>query len=123
MDRQAMAALLKVRLLQAEQQTVESLASVDERTREAQHPDEIAALFGDAVIDEATFITERERDLATRLTLQRDLEQIRAALQRVEHNTFGYCVQCGALIPERRLLTRPQAALCVPCQIQVERHR
>lgn len=123
MDRQAMAALLKVHLLQAEQQTVESLASVDERTREAQHPDEIVALVGDAAVDEATFISERERDLATRLTLQRDLKQIRAALHRVENDTFGYCIQCGALIPERRLLARPQAALCIPCQIEAERHR
>jgi len=42
-----------------------------------------------------------------------DLQRIEAALERIEEDEYGYCTQCGELIPEARLLLDPAAATCV----------
>jgi RNA polymerase-binding transcription factor DksA len=48
--------------------------------------------------------------------LLRTIEEIDAALARVEAGTFGRCVSCQAAIPVERLEFRPFAARCFPCQ-------
>jgi len=48
-------------------------------------------------------------------SLERTLEDIRAALARVDAGTYGRCARCGGAIPEARLELRPFAATCVPC--------
>ena len=56
----------------------------------------------DADID----VVENERDM---------LEQIQAALHRIEAGTFGKCVDCGTAIPAGRLRVIPYTPYCVPC--------
>lgn len=56
----------------------------------------------DADID----VVETERDM---------LEEIQAALHRIDDGTFGRCVDCGAAIPEERLQVIPHTPYCVPC--------
>lgn len=48
--------------------------------------------------------------------LLRTIEEIDAALARLEAGTYGRCVSCGSGIPVERLEFRPSAAACVPCQ-------
>jgi len=48
--------------------------------------------------------------------LLRTIEEIDAALSRIEAGTYGTCDRCGATIPEERLELRPFAATCVACQ-------
>jgi DnaK suppressor protein len=43
------------------------------------------------------------------------LDQIEAALGRIEDGSFGKCTECGKQIPEPRLAAIPFAALCVKC--------
>ena len=38
-----------------------------------------------------------------------------AALQRLEEEEFGYCVDCGDAIEEARLLANPAVLKCVSC--------
>ncbi|GAA0241546.1 TraR/DksA family transcriptional regulator [Cryptosporangium japonicum] len=47
--------------------------------------------------------------------LLRTVEEIDAALERVEAGTYGRCVRCGAAIAGERLEVRPHAAACVSC--------
>jgi RNA polymerase-binding transcription factor DksA len=49
-------------------------------------------------------------------TLLRSIEEIDAALDRIETGTYGCCVHCGFAIPRERLEFRPFAARCVSCQ-------
>lgn len=49
------------------------------------------------------------------------LKQIEGALQRIEEGTYGICLKCGRLIPERRLELIPYAPLCVSCQEKEEK--
>jgi RNA polymerase-binding transcription factor DksA len=49
-------------------------------------------------------------------TLLRTIEEIDAALHRIDAGTYGCCVHCGWAIPVERLEFRPFAAGCVSCQ-------
>ncbi|MEX5719520.1 TraR/DksA family transcriptional regulator [Geodermatophilus maliterrae] len=49
-------------------------------------------------------------------TLLRTVEEIDAALDRLDAGTYGTCVHCGSAIPRERLESRPFAAACVSCQ-------
>ena len=48
-------------------------------------------------------------------SLLRTIEQIDAALARIDAGTYGSCTGCGAGIPEERLELRPFADTCVAC--------
>jgi RNA polymerase-binding transcription factor DksA len=54
--------------------------------------------------------------MARSAQLMRTLEEIDAALARLEAGTYGRCVSCGSAIPVERLEFRPFAAGCVTCQ-------
>ncbi|GAB2874787.1 TraR/DksA family transcriptional regulator [Nocardioides pacificus] len=43
------------------------------------------------------------------------LEEVDAALGRVEDGSFGICARCGRPIPAERLAVRPIARTCVTC--------
>ena len=43
------------------------------------------------------------------------IEHVRAALQRIEHGTFGVCDRCGGLIADARLQVMPEAIHCLDC--------
>ena len=43
------------------------------------------------------------------------LDDIDAALQRINEGTFGKCTACGAAISEERLKAIPYTPLCVRC--------
>ena len=50
------------------------------------------------------------------------LDQIEAALQRIEDGSYGECETCGVKIPKSRLEAIPYAAQCVGCASQQEGH-
>lgn len=47
--------------------------------------------------------------------LQDTIEEIDAALARIEAGTYGSCTACGSAIPQERLEFRPMARCCVAC--------
>jgi DnaK suppressor protein len=52
----------------------------------------------------------------------KQLENIEILIRRVlKEEEFGLCDECGARIPEERLLIIPEATRCVPCQKEIER--
>jgi RNA polymerase-binding protein DksA len=48
------------------------------------------------------------------------LEQIEAALERIEDGDYGDCEECGARIPKTRLNALPYATMCVKCASRLE---
>ena len=48
------------------------------------------------------------------------LEQVDAALARIEDGTYGQCEVCGHAIPKARLDAIPYAAFCVKCASRQE---
>ena len=49
------------------------------------------------------------------------LDQIEAALQRIEDGSYGRCEECGEQIPKIRLEAIPYAAECERCASQREK--
>jgi len=49
-------------------------------------------------------------------TLLCTIEEIDAALDRMDTGTYGGCVQCGSAIAPERLEFRPFAPRCVSCE-------
>lgn len=43
------------------------------------------------------------------------VEEVQAALNRIDEGTFGTCMNCGGPIPEERLEAIPYAPYCVQC--------
>lgn len=44
------------------------------------------------------------------------LKKIEDALERVQHEDFGYCKDCDAEIGIKRLEARPMAEMCIDCK-------
>jgi DnaK suppressor protein len=51
------------------------------------------------------------------------LEQIKAAIERIESGDYGKCDTCGEQIPRTRLEAIPYAAQCVRCALEQEEGR
>jgi len=58
---------------------------------------------------------EQENTLNLLQNEEHVLADIAAALDRVDHGTFGQCEECGKEIPEPRLRALPYARYCVEC--------
>ncbi len=54
---------------------------------------------------------------------RRQLDEVNAALGRLESGTYGVCEQCSRPIPLARLRAMPSARYCVECQAIEERRR
>lgn len=47
------------------------------------------------------------------------INQIDAALKRIERKTYGLCLECEELIEESRLKAMPEALHCIECHRQI----
>ena len=69
----------------------------------------------------ASQVFEQQRDLALRDHNVLHLEQVVAAIARLEDGSFGACLRCGRPIAPERLEALPWAAHCIDCQRLVGR--
>ena len=63
--------------------------------------------------DEAVDEQQEQQDQAIKFNVQTQLNDVNAALKRIEDGSYGRCVVCGQPIPEKRLEAIPWAARCV----------
>jgi len=54
-------------------------------------------------------------DFATNTFEKQFMEEVTAALDRIEKGTFGCCEECGKTIPVGRLEFLPHTRFCVEC--------
>jgi len=66
-------------------------------------------------------LIEREKNVALVNQLERKRETVLAALRSIEKGKYGICERCGKEINPERLEVRPDATLCVRCQVEVEK--
>ncbi len=69
--------------------------------------------FGKRIGDGTTQAIQQMADASTAESLQKTLNEVYAAQDRLEARTYGTCVVGGEPIPEGRLEFRPWAATCV----------
>jgi RNA polymerase-binding protein DksA len=65
--------------------------------------------------DVATAMHDRELDYTLADNEEQLLEDIDAALARIDDGTYGICTNCGKPIGEDRLEALPWASLCIDC--------
>jgi len=72
----------------------------------------------DVVLDSAdSSVREHSMDLESSLMNMKSdrLEQINAALQRIERGDYGICIKCRKEIDPKRLDAEPTAMTCMDC--------
>ena len=64
-----------------------------------------------------------EQEMSVSLLENQDqiMEDIAAALRRMEAGTYGQCELCGKEIPKARLHAAPQTPYCIGCARQLEK--
>jgi RNA polymerase-binding transcription factor DksA len=70
--------------------------------------------------DYGTELSDAEREDAVRGAVEREIAQIKQALQRIDEGTYGTCIVCGKKIPDERLEARPEAIRCIEHQQEYE---
>jgi DnaK suppressor protein len=71
--------------------------------------------------DAAQTTSERARVLSLAEGLQQRLDEVQAALARIDKGTYGKCEGCGKDIPPERLEAIPAAKLCMACKSKAKR--
>lgn len=89
--------------------------SLETRTRESAAEIAIGTAGADPV-DRASAEEEHQLAIGGRVRDAAQLLQVRAALQRIDADEFGWCVETGEMIGVGRLLACPTTMLCVEAQ-------
>jgi DnaK suppressor protein len=65
---------------------------------------------------------ESDRDMTLRMQdhERKVVDDIRAALKRINEGEYGVCEACGDEVGDRRLLARPTARHCIDCMTEIE---
>jgi RNA polymerase-binding protein DksA len=63
---------------------------------------------------------EQEFTLSLLENEEKSLDEINAALQRIDKGTFGVCEECQKPIPKERLRALPHTRYCVECARKVQ---
>jgi len=66
--------------------------------------------------DAADEVEEYINRLSVEQILEKKLEAIDKALERIKKGTYGKCKNCSKNIPEKRLEALPEAELCLDCK-------
>jgi len=88
------------------------------------HPEPVGAIeasdgpqdFEEIAVD----FLEIQQEQSLLVNEQALLTEVVEALKRIENGTYGYCIDCGQPIPEKRLEALPWAARCVKDEERLE---
>jgi len=72
--------------------------------------------YGEGFADAAAVTAERTEVIGLVDSLKRNLDDIDAALARIEEGQYGICARCGKEIGAARLEFRPESIYCVECK-------
>jgi len=110
-------------LLEERERVASAIASLH-----ADHPgsiddevEEISSVSDNHVAETATATLDREIDYTLEENSAHVLDEIDAALARIDAGTYGICTNCGEEIPPARLEAYPWASLCIDCRRKTER--
>jgi RNA polymerase-binding protein DksA len=79
--------------------------------------------IGNDPADVGTEVYEQERALTMERNEQELLDEVEAALARLDAGEYGTCTRCGREIAVERLEALPYAEHCIQCQSELERRR
>lgn len=72
--------------------------------------------FGNDEDENANEVSEYSDRLSIEHTLEKELRDVKKALQNIEDDSYGVCKHCGNDIEVERLKIRPTSSSCVSCK-------
>ncbi len=113
----------KERLLETRQRSVGDITQLEEETLNRSAKDFSGDLSGYSlhIADSADEDYNRSFSLDLVSNKEELLNEIDAALDRIEEGTYGQCEMCGGKIPLKRLEAKPQARYCLKCKEKLEK--
>ncbi len=61
-------------------------------------------------------VEEFNTRLSLEKTLEKELEAVKGALDKIKKGKYGICEKCGKPISQGRLMAYPRASTCMKCQ-------
>jgi len=98
--------------LQTELKRIEDRAAGRDRL----HAEPVGQDFDEPGGDAASETVERAQSMAVGASLREMLNEVTAALAKIENGTYGVCDNCGKNITKKRLEALPWATLCKECR-------
>lgn len=108
---------IKSALEKREREILSRIQKIDSDKKRSKGPlsadseEQVVELENNEVLDEIDEITRRE------------LDDIRAALAKIEDGSYGTCAACKEPIPEKRLEALPNAIRCIKCEEEHEKSK
>ena len=102
-------------LLQAREEVLARLAGLERDFASAVESAVSANVDDEHDPEGATIAFERQQVAALIEDAHSQLEQIDAALARLDDGSYGICISCGNPIGAARLAARPAATTCIDC--------
>ena len=111
------------RRLEEERERLQRIADDLQRERDESVSDTGGELssFDQHPGDSGTETFEMEKNVSLREQVDDELQEIGAALQRLERGAYGTCQACGRPIGDERLEAMPAARFCIEDQARAER--
>lgn len=72
--------------------------------------------FGDKEDEMADEVSAFGDRLSLGSNLEKRLEEVNTALEKIKKGTYGICEKCGKKIDEKRLMALPTAKYCLNCK-------
>ncbi len=110
---------IKERLMQRKRELLEDIAEILEKEAKEEYQDLIDTIREEGDIAAAEL--QESTILAIAEIKAREVEQIDAALERIEQGEYGICIECGDWITPARLEVMPYALRCRECQERIEK--
>ncbi|GMR01763.1 MAG: RNA polymerase-binding protein DksA [Acidimicrobiia bacterium] len=76
--------------------------------------------YGDAFADAGAATAERTETMGIIENLKMRLDNVAAAIERIDDGTFGTCSVCGEAIGDDRMEYRPTSFMCIDCKTTSE---
>ena len=102
------------------------LARRDELRREREHHEKDTVELDQSRVGRVSrmdALQQHAMQVATGQRQRAELTAIGGALERIDADTFGWCLACGEAIAPARLDFNPAAALCIACADRQEQNQ
>ena len=106
---------LKEKLLQEKKEIGEEIVRIARPSKDAASFDTTLNEIGTGEDENASEVEEYTDNLALESTLEKQLKDVSAALEKIESGNYGKCENCGSDIPIERLKAYPGAKKCLNC--------
>ena len=110
---------MKKRLLERKKELLNEIADILEKEAKEEYQELIEAIREEGDIASAEL--QESTVLALAEMRAKEVEQIDAAIERIENGEYGICIDCGDWITPARLEALPYALRCKECQERAEK--